>query len=292
MNINGNTKILGVLGYPVKHTLSPAIHNFLIDKYKLNLIYLPIEVKNTNINNFIKGISQIENLDGFNITVPYKVYIMQYLNRISGEAHTIGAVNTVKIKNNKLSGFNTDIFGFKKSIEINFPEFQFKGKRVLLLGAGGSGFAIAYSLLKNNIKELIILNRTYQNGIKLRGFLKKHFPKVKITVNVLDFEYLSKFNYFPDLIINTTSYGLKKESKPLINLKSLYKEKSIVYDIIYNPSKTVLLQSACQYKLPVMNGLDMLILQALKSFSIWTGIELKELIKNIKILRQKLHYIS
>ena len=100
MNINGHTKILGVLGHPVKHTLSPAIHNFLINKYKLNLIYIPMEVDNKNFEKFIQGISQIDNFSGFNITVPYKTNALKHLNRISTEASLINAVNTIKITKN------------------------------------------------------------------------------------------------------------------------------------------------------------------------------------------------
>lgn len=292
MKVNGHTGILGVLGYPIKHTLSPAIHNFLIEKFKLNFIYIPLEVSRNNFEKFIKGISQIDNFIGFNITVPYKNDVIKHLCRISKEAKLINAVNTIKIQGNKMHGFNTDDFGFITSIEFNYPEFKAAGKKVLMLGAGGVSKAVAFALLKKKISKLIILNRTYKNGIKLRNALKKTFKHSDIIVEKLNFDYLNNSGQFPDLIINTTSVGLKKDDKILLNLKYLKGQNTLIYDLIYNPTKTGLLKKAAVYSLPVLNGLDMLILQALKSFNIWTGIKLEnKLLKYVMPLRKKLRKI-
>ncbi len=292
MKVNGHTGILGVLGCPVKHTLSPAIHDLLIEKFNLNFIYIPLEVSRNNFEKFIKGISRIDNFAGFNITVPYKNDVMKHLDEISKEAKLINAVNTVKIQNNKMYGYNTDDFGFIKSIELNYPKFKTAGKKVLMLGAGGASKAVAFALLKNKISKLIILNRTYKNGIKLRNALKMNFKHSDIIVEKLNFNYLNNARgstQFHDLIINTTSIGLKKDDKILLDLKYLKGHNTLVYDLIYNPTKTGLLKKASAYGLPVLNGLDMLILQALKSFNIWTGIELEnKLLKYIMPLRTKL----
>ncbi len=289
MNIDGCTASLGVLGSPIKHTFSPVIHNFLIEQYQLNSIYLPIDVNKNNFNTFIHGSMAVNNFIGFNVTVPYKVDIIKYCKKISKEAGDIGAVNTIKIEKNKLSGFNTDLFGFKKSIDINFPSFKFSGKYVILIGAGGAAKAVAYSLLQSNIKQLIILNRTLKNGMVLKKNLKKRYKKADISVIEMDYKYLNNVNYTPDLIINASSYGLKKSGKPLLDLKPLKGEKTIVYDVIYNPLKTDLLKSAQHNKLKTLNGLDMLILQALKSFSIWTDIKIDKLAIHINVLRKRLN---
>ncbi|MBU1077954.1 MAG: shikimate dehydrogenase [Spirochaetes bacterium] len=289
MTIDGKSRILGVLGSPVKHTLSPAIHNFLIEKYNINYVYLPLEVHIGNFSDFIKGVKGIENFYGFNVTVPYKVNIIKYLSEISPEAETVQAVNTVKIEGNKLTGFNTDLFGFKRSIQMNFPDLTLKGKKVLLIGSGGASKAAAYSLLLGRIKELVICNRTYQNARKLTKFLKTDFPGANITVAPLEEAYLDETGFRPDLIINSSSYGLRNETKPLLRLKSLKGTKTIVYDLIYNPKETALLRSALQYDLLIQNGLDMLILQALQSFSIWTSISIDELLGNVPILRKILN---
>lgn len=287
MNIDGNTQILGVLGNPISHTLSPVIHNFIIDKYKLNTIYLPFEVEKNDFDRFICGISGLKNMKGFNITVPYKVMIQKYCDTVSKEAKIIGAVNTVHIKNKKIHGYNTDSFGFLESLNLNFPGFKLSGKSILLLGAGGAAKASAYALLKNRIKRLIILNRTYENGVKLRKYLLKHFPKADISVVPLKYNYLQTIDFPIHLIINSSSYGLK-EGKPVINLEHFKEKDCVVYDLIYNPVCTSLLKSAQKYKLSTLNGLDMLILQALYSFSIWTGVKRNELYKNVKILRKRL----
>ena len=289
MKVGGHTRILGVLGYPVKHTLSPDIHNFLIEKSKLNLIYIPLEVTRKNFEKFIKGISQIDNFAGFNITVPYKVDVIKHLSCISKEAKLINAVNTVKMHENNMHGFNTDDFGFIKSIELNYPGFKFAGKRALMLGAGGASQAVAFALLQEKIDRLVILNRTYKNGLKFQKILKKEFKHANISVEKLDFNYLSRLDQFPDFIINTTSVGLRRNDKVLFNLEYLKGQNTLVYDLIYNPSRTGLLKKATEYRLSILNGLDMLILQALKSFYIWTGVDLEnKLLKYVKPLRKKL----
>ena len=246
-----------------------------------------MEVENKNFEKFIQGISRIDNFSGFNITVPYKTNALKHLNRISPEASLINAVNTIKITKNRMHGFNTDYFGFKRSIAINFPKFNLRGKNILLLGAGGASKAVALVLLKNKIGRLCILNRTIKNGMRLKNELKKVIPRPKIEAFGLDHDYMK--NGAPDIIVNTTSVGLKNTDKALLDLKYLKGKKTLVYDLIYNPPKTRLLISAVKYKLLILNGLDMLILQAIKSFSIWTGISVEdELMKCVKPLREKL----
>jgi shikimate dehydrogenase len=288
MKINGHTRIMGVLGFPVKHTLSPRIHNFLIDKYRMNCVYIPMEVKRGDIDRFLKGISRIDNFAGINITVPYKVDVIKHLDRISAEASRLRAVNTVKIDNNRMHGFNTDFFGFKRSIELNFPKLNLKGCKILMLGAGGASKAAALALVTSGIKELVILNRTLKNALRLKNDLKKISGRAEIRAAGLDHEFLKKEkDYIPDLIVNTTSVGLKATDSSLINLKSIRAEHTICYDMIYNPRKTRFLRSALESRLKILNGLDMLILQALKSFSIWTGISLEnELMRCLKPLRE------
>lgn len=287
MNINGRTEILGVLGYPVAHTLSPAIHNFLIQQYKLNLVYVPLEVIESNFACFMKSIKSINNFKGFNITVPYKVKSLAYMEELAPEAEFIGAINTVLIKDNKYYGHNTDNYGFIKALELNFPDFSLKNKEVLILGAGGAAKAVAYALLKSKIKNLVLMNRTHQNALNLKKALLKGFNDANINVEKFDYSILKTTRGVPDLIINTTSIGLKSSDKTLIDLQYLKGSKTIVYDLIYNPEKTALLHAGEKYKLRILNGKDMLVLQALKSFSIWTGISLeKELLKHFNKLRK------
>lgn len=287
MKIDGKTEILGVLGYPVTHTLSPEIHNFLIQKYKLNLVYIPLEVQEHNFDAFIKNIGAINNFKGFNITVPYKVKSLAYMDVVSPEAEFIGAINTVSIKNNKCYGYNTDNFGFIKALEMNFPEFNLRNKEVLVLGAGGAAKAAAFSLLNAKIKKLVLMNRTHQKAVNLRNTLLQMFGEANIEVKEFNYSFLKTKQAIPHLIVNTTTYGLRSTDKDLIHLQNLKGSSTIVYDLIYNPKKTALLKDAEKYKLRTLNGKDMLVLQALKSFSIWTGISLEdELIKHFDKLRK------
>jgi len=286
MKITSSTKILGVVGYPIKHSLSPIIHNYLIEKFKLNWVYLCFSVKKSFINDFFKGISAIDNMVGFNITVPYKGEIIKHLKKIDKTAKMINAVNTVKIIDNNMTGYNTDDYGFIKSIEVNFPDIKIRNKNVLLLGAGGAGKAVAFALLKQNINSLVIMNRTYENGIKLKNQLKKFFKKKDISVIKYDYNLFENTDVHFDLIINSTSVGLSLNDPLLVDLSPLKGKDILVFDLIYNPFKTLLLKSALKNKLKILNGLDMLILQGLKSFSIWSGISLeKELLKTLPILR-------
>ncbi len=287
MNINGQTKILGVLGYPIAHSLSPHIHQYLIEKFKLNLFYLPFKVHPDHFNLFIQGITHLNNFLGCNITVPFKRTIMKYTKVLSEEAKIIGAVNTLTIHNNNSYGYNTDVYGFQQSLKINFPSLKLKDKVVLMLGAGGASRAILYVLLKEKIKKIVILNRTESHGQALKKHFLRYVKQSEIIAMPHDFYYLSKSGLQPDLIINTTSVGLKKSDNLLLDLKTLKNKKIIVYDLIYNPPLTPLLHAAKKNHLTVMNGLDMLILQALNSFNLWTGINVEgDLLRHLNILRR------
>lgn len=286
MIINGHTKILGIAGYPISHTLSPIIHQYLIDKYKINLTYLPFEVKPENLKFFIRGVRSINNIVGLNITVPFKAVFLPYIQKLSQEAKEVGAVNTLLKKDEVLWGFNTDVYGFEKSLKINFPKFQIKEKQALILGAGGASRAVVYSLLKQKIKKIIILNRTLKNAGNIKNHFSRYLKTSEIKMFPLDYNFLSKSKIIPDLIVQTTSLGLKKRDLSLINLGPLKNGKTIVCDLIYNPLKTNFLKMAEKNHLQYINGLDMLLLQALKSFRIWTGINLEgTLLKDINILR-------
>ncbi len=286
MIINGHTKILGIVGYPISHTLSPIIHHYLISKYKINLVYLPFEINPENLKFFVKGFKSINNVTGLNITVPFKTVFLQYIQKISQEAQDVGAVNTILKKDNLLWGFNTDVYGFEKSLKINFPKFQIKEKLALILGAGGSSRAIIYSLLTHKIKKIIILNRTLKKARDIKNHFSPYLQTREIKTFPLDYNFLSKNKIIPDLIVNTTSMGLNKRDPTLINLDPLKNRKTIVYDLIYNPLKTNFLKTAEKNHMQYINGLDMLVLQALKSFNIWTGINLEDtLVKDINILR-------
>lgn len=286
MNVNGRTGILGVMGFPVTHTLSPAIHNYLIRHFGLNLVYLPFEVSRPGFKEFARGFSGLANLTGFNVTVPYKEAVLPYLGRLSNEARLIGAVNTVRRTGALWEGHNTDWYGFKRSVEINFPGFCPVQSRVLLLGAGGGSRAVAYALTRMRIGELVLMDMIHEKALKLARTVRSRHPALKVRAVKMDYGFLKKHGFIPDLIINATYHGLKKSDGPVIDLAHRGNKRSLVYDLIYNPAKTALLRSAAKRGMKNINGLDMLILQALASFSIWTGIRLdQKLTRHLEPLR-------
>ncbi|MDD5067343.1 MAG: shikimate dehydrogenase [bacterium] len=274
--MNGHTKIFGVAGFPVSHTLSPVIHNDLFKRYGINSIYLPLEIAQERFKDFVQGLRSINNLVGLNITVPYKETILPYLDEISPDARLIGAVNTVLVSKSRLKGYNSDWYGFSSSMKINFPRFRLKNSRVLLLGAGGGSKAVSFALLRSGIRKLVLVDIIHEKARQLKKHLLRYNGKTEIIVEDKGFASLSRMDLSPDLIINATPQGLKQGDKPVISLKPIAGPKTVVYDLIYNPRETALLRSARQMGLAYVNGLDMLILQALRSFSIWTRMDLEK----------------
>lgn len=260
---NNLTKLYGIIGYPLNHTRSPYIHNTWFKKKNINALYLVFEHQEENFRQFITGLKEI-GIQGFNVTLPYKQKIMKYLDELDDEANHIGAVNTVVRKENKLIGYNTDAYGFFQAFKKAFPNSPVKSRKVLLLGAGGASPAVAYALLSRGA-DVTIANRTLAKAKKLQKRLDLLFPQ-NVKTLALDFQILKENNNF-DFIVNTTSYGLKGEKKPLISLESA-KRGTKIFDIIYGV-KTPLIQAAMKRNFSFSDGKMMLIYQAEKAFRIW-----------------------
>ncbi|MEA3421984.1 MAG: shikimate dehydrogenase [Acidobacteriota bacterium] len=267
MKITGKTKIAGVFGYPITHSLSPILHNAAFDQLGLNFVYLPFLVRPEDLEEAIKAIRAL-NMVGVNITVPFKEKVITYLDELSPEAKMIGAVNTIYNEKGKLIGCNTDIDGFIRSL-TTAGKFNPQGKNVLLMGAGGAGSAISFALIKAGVKKLMITNRTNEKSKALLNHLREIF-KNKCKLSFLDFsrrnmpEIMSKV----DLFINATSVGMHPED-PLLIDPNLLAKTAFIYDVIYN-QETKLLQAARKRGLPGIGGLEMLIYQGALSFEIWT----------------------
>ncbi|MBN1899417.1 MAG: shikimate dehydrogenase [Spirochaetes bacterium] len=264
-------KIFGVVGYPINHTLSPAIHNYLFGQFKMEAVYLAFEVPPAQYEHFFKGMACINNLVGLNVTVPFKNEAAQYTDRIIFKKKDVfGAVpvNTVHFKNKISFGFNTDIYGFYMGLLKSCPSFRPKRKIALLIGAGGAAKGVGISLVSAGIKCLVIANRTYKKAVDLKSFLEKISRLTEIKAIPLSGDILSSQGPF-DLIINSTSHGLKKE-RSLINFNVRGIRSGIAYDLIYKPKTDFLIQAE-KNGWETVNGLDMLIFQAFKAFQIWTG---------------------
>ncbi len=264
----------GILGHPLGHTLSPVLHQFFLKSLHLEGTYEKLDVSPENLVPWLQNL-QNSVLKGFNVTIPYKVLIMPYLQGISQESTIIGAVNTVSIQQDGLYGENTDISGFINSLS---PKVQqtLEGSHVLILGAGGASRAIAYGLLKMHVGQISFWSR---NPDRAQPTLKaiQHASQSLLDQTI-------PIHYHPQLtpeliarlkaIINTPPVGMSPESDnsplPLSYLDHL-PQNTLVYDLIYNPIETKLLQSARQKGLQTQDGITMLVHQGAKSFEIWTG---------------------
>ena len=256
--INGKTKIIGIFGDPIEHTLSPLMHNAAFKHLKLNYCYVPFSVKREQLKEAVQAIKAL-NLIGVNITVPHKEAVIQYLNQLSEEARYIGAVNTILNENGKLKGFNTDARGF--IISLQKEKVSVKDKNILILGAGGAAKAIAYGVLKEG-GNLYIFNRTLSKAYKIRDSLSG-IGKIEV-IEELNNQVMEKIH----IIINATSLGLK-ENDPMPLNPALLKKKHIFYDIVY--PETPIMREAKKIGCKTIGGLGMLLWQAALAFEIWTS---------------------
>ncbi len=260
--LNSQTEIYGVLGYPVKHSLSPSFHNSALRHLGINAVYLAFEVAPSNLSDAINGIQSL-GIQGCNLTVPHKTKVIPLLDQISPEAQIIGAVNTVSLdKNRHLTGYNTDGIGFLRS--LNALNCKVLKQKVLILGAGGSTRAIAYTLAKSMVSQITIVNRTVQKAENLAEEFAPLFPEVFFEGKKIEDLQGQSF----DLVVNTTTVGMDGQSS-ILDLKQLSQVGSVV-DIIYTPAKTPLMKQAERLKIPTINGIGMLLHQGAKSFEIWT----------------------
>ena len=265
--IDGKTRIVGVFGFPVEHSLSPLFHNAAFSKLGLNFVYLPFPVRPEQLKTAVESIRSL-NMVGMNVTIPHKEKILPYLDQISPEAKVVGAVNTVHNKEGKLIGYNTDVDGFVESLRRQ-GGFNLKDKNVLLLGAGGVAYAISFALVKSGIKKLVFVNRTYSRGRVLLEHLRKIFPD-KCQLSLVEFEERNSSFIMSeiDLLINATSLGMHPDD-PLLITPEIVPPNMFIYDVVYN-RKTPLLKLAKEKKLACLGGLDMLVQQGALSFEMWT----------------------
>ncbi|MDD5729725.1 MAG: shikimate dehydrogenase [Candidatus Omnitrophica bacterium] len=255
----------GLVGYPVQHSFSPAMHNAAFQATKINAKYKLFEKKPEELAGFMGSI-QKEKLLGFNVTIPHKESIIKYVDKLTEEAKLVGAVNTVKIENSVLTGHNTDGLGFLNHLMDVYRQPLY-GKTVSLLGAGGAGRAVAQYLATEGVAKIIVYDI---NKDKVEGLAKQ------LMVNFEAFEIETAYSVDdlltanPDLLINATHVGMKEEDPLLINPNRL-SHNTFVYDLIYNPEETKLLKAARVKGLRCTNGLGMLLNQGILSFEFWTG---------------------
>jgi len=266
--ITGKTNVFGIIGDPVEHSLSPAMHNAAFKKLGFDSIYVPFHVKAEELEAAMKGASAM-GIKGLNITIPHKTEVIEYLDYLDITAGLIGAVNTIEFGENGMIGHNTDGIGAVRAIEEVMPV---KDKKVVILGAGGAARAISFQMLLSGAEELVIANRTLEKALALKeDLVEKLDPKVKITD--LGFPLKEELQN-TDILINTTPIGMypNVNQKPLVS-SDMINEGLVVNDIVYNPIKTGLMEEAEKSGAQLVYGVKMLVYQGLEAFRIWTGIE-------------------
>jgi 3-dehydroquinate dehydratase/shikimate dehydrogenase len=271
--INKETKLYGVIGNPVSHSMSPAIHNSSFMEKRLNSVYVPMKV--LDIKTFIKDFRKMD-FRGFSVTIPHKESILPFLDDIDPVASKIGAINTVVNQDGKLTGHNTDCMAAVKGLEdgLEGNKDTLKDKKVAIIGAGGAARAIAFGLKEKGC-NITIYNRTLERAKRLSNDVGCKFSR---------FEEISELN--TDILINSTSIGMFPNVEESPVPKDVLKKDMIVFDAVYNPIETKLLKDAEERGCHTVNGLTMFINQAAEQFRLWTGIEpsvelMKKVAKNM-----------
>ena len=257
-----------VIGNPIGHSLSPKLQNYWLKQNNIKAVYDKIKLEEKEIEGIIQDIKK-QKIAGCNVTVPFKKKVIPFLDKLSIQAEQTQSVNTIIFENGNLIGHNTDTFGFDKAIKS--LNFNMKGKKVLILGAGGVVPSIVFAIKKMGVSEISISNRTKQKAENLKILFKE--------LNILEWGNIINF----DVVINATSLGLNNEK---INLDfSKVGKKKLFYDVIYNPVETNFLKEGKQLGNITENGATMFIYQALEAFKLWHGIEPEVNLDTLRLLK-------
>lgn len=267
-DILGTTKVYGIIGWPIEHSLSPNIQNGAFKYLDLDCVYVPFPVKPDLLEQSILGIKALS-IKGVNVTIPYKEKIIDMLDELSTEAAHIGAVNTIHNEMGRLKGYNTDGQGFLMAIRnagVNLLE-----NKIIIIGAGGAARAIGISLAMKGMREIIICNRTYNNAEILKDDINKIYPG---SCKVLPYktESIREIMQQNDLLVNTTPLGMVPniEESPIMS-EDIFRNDIFVCDIVYNPLNTLFLKNAKKAGAYIIYGYEMLLYQGAATFEIWTG---------------------
>lgn len=268
MTISGKTKLIGIFGDPISHSLSPQMHNAAFKELGLDYAYLPFHVKDNQLKNAVESIRAL-NLRGVNVTVPHKEEVMQYLDELDEQAEHIGSVNTIVNNDGVLTGYNTDGRGYIQSLEEE-TGINLKDMDIMIIGAGGSARSIISALITKEPKEITIVNRTVERAEKLAEEFSKHTTKTKLKALPTSDGLFGHEIEEARLFINATTMGMLDVELPPIPLEHL-QPSAIISDIVYSPMNTPMIKEAEAMGFKVHRGLGMLIYQGAIGFELWTG---------------------
>ncbi|MDY7019228.1 MAG: shikimate dehydrogenase [Chloroflexota bacterium] len=271
------SKYIGLIGYPLKHSISPHFQQAALDYHGLDIRYEAWETTPEQLEVTIAKLREPQNL-GANITVPLKEAVLPFLDQIDDLASLIGAVNTIVKRDNKLWGYNTDAHGFIETLTKQ-GDFEAEGKKVAILGAGGVARAVSFALVQNRIASILIVSRSLDRGRILADNLRKYTSQAgwQATVVVVPWQNLTSSQIFDacQLIVNCTTIGMKhssQEGQSPLSIE-LIPKGVIVCDLVYNPYPTPLLKLAKEVGANILGGLPMLVYQGAASFELWMGRE-------------------
>jgi len=264
-------KRFALLGEPLGHSLSPILHKAIYRQLEIDdASYRTVELPDERIKSFFSGF-RVGGFDGVNVTVPHKATVIPLLDEIDSKAKLLNAVNCIDRNQTKLIGYNTDLLGFAYSLRQS--GVQVEGGEFVILGAGGSAQAVGAVLAEGEAKRISIVNRSVENAEKLKATILAVSDQVKVFI--VDQDALPKRAKFIDCVINTTTLGMapkvKDSALDLAVCKKIFDENTVAFDLVYNPTKTMFLKRAEKQGAAVINGLEMLVAQAVYSVEIWMG---------------------
>ena len=267
--ISGKTKICGLIGDPIEHSMSPAMHNTAFKNRGLDYVYLPFRVAKARLGEAILGVKAL-NIRGLNVTIPHKVSVIPLLDELDPLAEKIGAVNTIINNDGVLKGYNTDAHGFLRAMLEQ--DIEPDGKSIVMLGAGGASRAISFILAERGA-NLVILNRQLELdwAVKLGNSISRTFGK-EVKALELNEQNLAPVLRKANILVNTTSVGMRPNTNETPIPARLLESDLVVFDIVYNPVKTKLLTEAESAGAKAISGLEMLVWQGALAFEMWTGL--------------------
>lgn len=262
--VNLEPLVAGVIGNPIRQSKSPIIHSYWLKKHSINGYYIPLNLNKRNIKPLLKLV-RTGVIQGFNVTVPFKQEILSHVDEKSDAAKLIGAANIIyRSETGKIMADNSDCFGFCQALIQNYSQYSFSNETVLIYGAGGAAYAIVYAYLSAKVKKIKVINRTRDNAEKLSHHFNNQVETYDWSENEIALKNVTT-------IVNTTSLGMLNATDFYLSLDKGFNVK-LAIDLIYNPLETSFLKQARQSNIDTMNGLDMLIHQAIPGFNYWYGL--------------------
>lgn len=273
MNISGKTKIYGLIGNPIENSISPQIHNKLAEIFFLDIAYVPFKINENDQAKIFSALRQL-NIAGVNVTSPYKNLDLKYFVAADENVSITRSVNTIKNVDGNFFAFNTDVYGIEKTFERNQVEIY--NKNVLIFGSGGAAKSVLYAAAKKNPKTIYIANRTFEKAVQLKKMFGARFANTKIKVIGLDEIYSLKNIY---LAVQATTVGFQNDLS-IVKEDSFFKNVEVAFDLIYSPWETKFLTDARKFDAKIINGYEMVICQAMKSFEIWHDVRISKEIED------------